>query len=74
MNVNVTEGGQPGDDHMWLIAHRDNEVYGVDIPHSLYEAGGGYMWSKIPDVVFSPEHIDIWKMDINAEELQNELV
>lgn len=69
LNVNLTEGGQQGDEHMWLIAHRDNEVYGVDIPPSIYEIGGGYVWDKIPDVIFSPEHINIWKIEINANEL-----
>ena len=60
----LTEGGQDGDDHSWSIVSFGEETYGVDIPHQIYESGGGYRWSKIPDVVFSPEMIEIFPMDL----------
>ncbi len=61
-NAEVREGGHDGDDHAWLIASRGNESYGIDIPYSIYEQGGGYNWTKIPGVIFSLDHIEIWKI------------
>jgi len=68
-NVSILEGGQDGDDHAWIIAHNGQEVYGIDIPYSVYETGGGYNWQKIPNVMFSPEHVEIFKLDIPVEDL-----
>ena len=69
-DVDIAEGGQEGDDHAWIIAYNNSEMYGVDIPHSLYEVGSGYSWQKIDGVIFSPNNIEIWPInDINREEL-----
>jgi len=57
--VEIAEGGHDGDDHAWLIAYNHNEAYAVDIPHQMYEAGGGYSWTKVPDVQFTPEDVTI---------------
>jgi hypothetical protein len=41
-DVEVQDGGWDGDDHAWLIVSLGKEKYGVDIPHNIYETGGGY--------------------------------
>lgn len=66
-NIDTIEGGQPGDDHAFTIAYDDNEAYGIDVPHSLYEIGRGYSWKKIKDIKIQPSDIDIWK--INRKDL-----
>src|SRR5262245_59413971 len=66
-DVNVTDGGADGDDHSWTIAYRGGEAYGVDIAPSVYERGGGYSWTKVPDVTFDSSDIDIWKVPLPEE-------
>jgi hypothetical protein len=58
--VELADGGQEGDDHVYSIAYNEDEAYGVDIPSSTYETGGGYTWRKIEDVNFTPQDIDIF--------------
>lgn len=50
--IDCTSGGQPGDDHAFVIAYNENMAFVVDIPCHIYETGGGYVWKKKPDVVF----------------------
>ena len=64
-NTEVTYGGQDGDDHAWTVAYDQEKAYGVDIPHHYYETGGGYNWTKIPNVRFAPNHVEIWEMQRN---------
>jgi hypothetical protein len=61
-DVEVREGGHDGDDHAWVIAIKNGISYGVDIPYHVYEQGGGYNWTKIPNVIFSPNHVEIWNI------------
>jgi hypothetical protein len=58
-DIDTTSGGQDGDDHAYIIAYDDNEAYAVDIPFSLYETGGGYNWTKIENVSFTEDDIQI---------------
>jgi ribosomal protein S18 acetylase RimI-like enzyme/predicted GIY-YIG superfamily endonuclease len=69
-DVDVTEGGQDGDDHAWVIAIRGQEVYGVDIAPSVYESGGGYAWKLHEGVKIQPSDVDIFKVDIDPEQLK----
>jgi hypothetical protein len=63
-NAELLEGGADGDDHAWVIATRGPEAYGIDIPPSVYEFGGGYRWKKRHGVIFSPEHIVIFPVEL----------
>ena len=72
VDANITSGGQPGDDHAWLVVYDDKEAYGVDIPPDAYEQGGGMSWKKMQDVTISPEEVQIWKLDIPASEFKEE--
>lgn len=58
--VELADGGQDGDDHAFIIAYNEDESYGVDIPPSTYETGGGYNWRKVEDVKFGPQDIEIF--------------
>lgn len=72
----TTEGGQPGDDHAYVIAYINNEfgkeVYSVDIPPGVYETGGGYSWKKIPGVQIRASDVEIGALDIDPEEFSME--
>jgi len=61
--VDITDGGQDGDDHAWPVVYTDTEAYGVDIPPQIYESGGGYNWTKLLDVQFTPEDIEIFPIE-----------
>jgi hypothetical protein len=60
-----------GENHVWTMVCLEEEGYDeegekiqgegyvVDIPYHVYETGGGYSFTKIPDVEFSPDDITI---------------
>jgi hypothetical protein len=58
-DVEVTDGGQPGDDHAWIVVYDDREAFAVDVPPGVYETGGGYSWKKVPDAKVAPEDVTI---------------
>lgn len=66
-DINITEGGQPGDDHAYFIAYDEDEAFAVDIPPSVYETGGGYSWKKIPDAVIEAS-------DVVFSEIERDLI
>ena len=59
----VTDGGQDGNDHAFIIVYDETEAWAVDIPPSVYETGGGYNWRKIPDARVDPDDVVVWKVD-----------
>jgi hypothetical protein len=61
--IDSTEGGHAGDDHSYLVAYDNDESYIVDVPHHIYEQGGGYNWTKIQGVNFDINSIVISQTD-----------
>jgi hypothetical protein len=57
--VELTDGGQDGDDHAFVIAYDDKDAYAVDIPPGVYETGGGYSWTKIDGAAVRPEDVTV---------------
>lgn len=51
--------------HVVVIAYDETnkESFMVDIPESIYETGGGFQWSKIPDVVFDQHDVEVISID-----------
>lgn len=66
-DVEIFDGGQDGDDHAWVIAQRDGEAYGVDIPPGVYESGGGYNWRKRAGVTIQPDHVVVFPVPVQDE-------
>ncbi len=58
-SVDYTIGGHDGDDHSYLIAYDSNDSLAVDIDPYTYETGGGYSWTKVPEVVFTVDDLII---------------
>jgi hypothetical protein len=56
-DVSVTDGGQDGSDHNYLVVHNTTEAYEVDVPPGVYETGGGYSWHKIEGATIEPEDV-----------------
>lgn len=52
-----------GDEHVWVVAYDAAEAFSIDIPYHIYEFGGGYKWTKIPNVVFNLDDLQIDPME-----------
>jgi hypothetical protein len=69
LDVEITDGGQDGDDHAYTIVYDADEAYAIDIPCHIYERGGGYNWTKIGGVQFSQQDIQI--TPVNRRDIAN---
>jgi hypothetical protein len=49
--------------HVYCVGQFRDGVFEIDIPHQYYERGGGYTWYKLPNIVFTPEHVHIERLD-----------
>jgi len=49
--------------HVYVVAQCQEGVFEVDIPYWLYEEGGGFTWTKLPDIRFEPNDVIIRKLD-----------
>jgi len=61
------DSGGMGEQHVWMVAHDDEQAFIVDIPPGVYESGAGYQWTKLLNITIEPE-------DVIVEELDRELV
>lgn len=59
VEVQTVDSQGVGDQHVWVCAWDEESCFDVDISPYIYEKGGGYNWTKIPGVVFSPNMISI---------------
>jgi hypothetical protein len=48
--------------HVLTIVQAREGVFSLDIPYSVYEQGGGYTWTKLPDVKIEPDDIMLHKI------------
>ena len=56
--------------HVYVVAQFKEGVYSIDLHYSYYETGGGYSWSKIPNVVLHPDDIYFYKISIDPREFE----
>jgi len=59
--------------HVIMVVKLKEGVFSVDLPHSIYEKGGGYNWTKLPDVVFESSDLAIDKISGNPEDFNEYL-
>jgi len=57
--------------HVYCVSQASDGVWEVDIPHCIYERGGGYNWTKIPDVTFEPDDIVINRLSPDPADFNN---
>jgi hypothetical protein len=67
IDATTIDNGGMGDQHVWILAKFREGVVEVDIPPEIYERGGGYNWTKIPGIVFTPQHIHYSILDRDPE-------
>jgi hypothetical protein len=53
--------------HVYCIVRVIEGIYEVDIHHSTYETGGGYTWSKLPNIIFEDNDIFINRLDYDYD-------
>lgn len=56
--------------HVFVAFQVAEGVFTLDIPWSVYEAGAGYSWSKLPGVRFGPEHLAWQKVHQSPAEFE----
>lgn len=59
-----------GEQHVYSVCQIQEGVYEVDIPPYSYENGGGYTWTKIPNVKFDESFITIHKLSSDPSEFE----
>jgi hypothetical protein len=52
-----------GTNHVAIYARLADGIFEIDIAPHVYERGGGYTWTKIPDVRFQPEDVSVSFID-----------
>lgn len=56
--------------HVYCVSQASDGVWEVDIPYCIYEKGGGYNWTKIPDVTFEPDDIVINRLSSDPADFE----
>lgn len=62
----VSDGGQEGDGHAYIIAYDGKTAFAIDIHPSVYEEGGGYSWRKKDGAVVVPDDVQVWEVGMEA--------
>jgi hypothetical protein len=62
---------QVGEQHVWTVAKFNEGVYEIDIAPGYYETGGGYNWTKIPDVEFDSSMLHIGRLSPDPEDFES---
>lgn len=69
IEATTVDSGGMGEQHVWAVANVADGVFGVDIDYHRYEVGGGYTWKKRLGVIFDEDDIQIYKMDVDWNEI-----
>jgi len=57
--------------HVYIAAKFSEGVFTIDVPHSIYEKGGGFTWKKIPGIKFDSSDIVFRKVDSDPESFES---
>jgi len=69
--ITATTQSSSHEQHVYVVAKVSDGVYMEDIHHSIYERGGGFSWTKIPGVEFSPEDITFYRISSDPNEFES---
>jgi hypothetical protein len=54
--------------HVYIVGQFKEGIYEIDVPHYVYETGGGFTWKKIPNVKFDRSDIVIRRLSSDPSE------
>lgn len=57
--------------HVLVIVKLIDGIYSLDIPYQYYETGGGYIWKKKSDVIFTENFVTSNKISSKLEDFNN---
>ena len=60
--------------HVLVIVKLDDGIYSLDIPYSYYETGGGYHWTKKPNIIFDENFVHYSKISSKIEDFDQYLI
>lgn len=60
-----------GDQHVWVVSKTQEGIYSVDIPPYVYETGGGFNWTKKPDIEIDPSDIVIYGISNDPDDWED---
>jgi hypothetical protein len=61
--IRVTTQQSMNEQHVYCVCQFRDGVFEIDIPHQLYERGGGFTWYKLPNIVFTPADVQVECLD-----------
>jgi len=65
----VLTNSRTSEQHVNVLIVLDDGIYELDIPWSRYESGGGYSWTKLPNVSFDAHDIVVERLDYDLNNL-----
>ena len=69
-DVPVSTVSSNHEQHVYCIGQFQDGVYEIDIHHSVYERGGGFTWTKLPDVTFDPSDVTIYRLSDDPADIE----
>lgn len=51
-----------GENHVHVVALLSDGIYSIDIPPSVYETGGGYVWKKRQNAIFNADSVQTMRI------------
>ena len=63
--IPCTSQSSCNEQHVYCVAQCSDGIFEVDVPHRLYERGGGFTWTKLPGITFSEGDISIYQLDFD---------
>jgi hypothetical protein len=69
--ITCTTVSSDHEQHVYVVFQVQEGVYSLDIHWSHYETGGGFSWKKIPNIVFDPGHVSLYRISSDPGEFNN---
>lgn len=69
-DVPVSTVSSNHEQHVYCIGQFQDGVYEIDIHHSVYETGGGFTWTKLPEVTFDPSDVTLYRLSPDPADIE----